>query len=116
MSNCTNLKPNQRMKIITTGMQIENSGHNVTYAELSKKTNFDRRTCKRYWNRKDLLLTTGTLGVRKKGRSGRSIQFLRISCVVSWLNLLKIMSTISNYRRPYSENHAKISLNSLLSK
>ncbi|CAF4708626.1 unnamed protein product [Rotaria sp. Silwood1] len=50
MSNSTNLKPNQRMKIITT-----------------------RRTSKLWWDRKDLLLTTGTLCDRKKGRSGRSI-------------------------------------------
>ncbi|CAF3256134.1 unnamed protein product [Rotaria sp. Silwood2] len=73
MSNSTNLKPNQRMKIITTGLQIENSGQKVTYAELSKKTNFDKRTCKLWWDRKDLLLKTGTLCDRKKGRSGRPI-------------------------------------------
>jgi hypothetical protein len=71
MSNSTNLKPNQRMKIIRTGMEMENSGQKVTYVELSKKTNFNKRTCKLWWDRKDLLLETGTLCDRKKGRSGR---------------------------------------------
>ena len=66
------LKPNQRMKIITTGMHMKNSGQKVTHVELSKRTNFDR-TCKFWWDRKDLLLTAGKLCDRKKGRLGRPI-------------------------------------------
>ncbi|CAF4462493.1 unnamed protein product [Didymodactylos carnosus] len=62
------------MKIITTGMQIENSGRKVTYVELSKETSFNKKTCKLWWDRKDLLLKTGTLCDRKKGKSGRPIQ------------------------------------------
>jgi hypothetical protein len=45
MSNFTNLKFDQWVKVITTDMQIENSGRKVMYAELSKKTNFDRKIC-----------------------------------------------------------------------
>ena len=73
MSSFTNLKPSQRMKIITTGMHMKNSGQKVTYVELSKRTTFDRRTCKFWWDRKDLLFPAGKLCDRKKGRSGRPI-------------------------------------------
>ncbi|CAF1179538.1 unnamed protein product [Didymodactylos carnosus] len=54
-------------------MQTENSGRKVTYVELSKDTSFNKKTCKLWWDRKDLLLKTGTLCDRKKGKSGRPI-------------------------------------------
>jgi hypothetical protein len=41
---------------------------------IKKKTNFDRRTCKLWWNQKDLLLKTGSITAYGNLEVGQHLQ------------------------------------------